>query len=140
MMAGPYRCTDMLVKVKDYAVGTSVPVGTVTGLDITLSYEGGTVDHVYGQDEGFISHGGRRAVFNLQRWFMTAGDTDLLYDLFNGKLPFELTGQIDGLNGSTVGISNCYANSWRPIMGDANTIIGEEIAGEGTGWGPTSIL
>lgn len=138
-LAGPYRCNDMLVKVKDYSVGTAVSVGTVTALDISLQYEGGAVEHVYGQDEGFISLGGKRATFTLQRWFMTAIDTDLLFDLFDGKLPFELTGEIDGLAGSTIGISNCVANTWRPIMGDANSIIGEEMSGEGTGWGPTNI-
>lgn len=132
-MAGPYRCTDVLVKVD------SSEVGVVNTMDMEFSYEGGTVEHVYGSDEGYISLGGKRATFTLTRWFMTATDTDLLFDLFNLKLPFELTGEVDGLANSTFGISNAVARIWKPILGDANSIVGEQVSGEGISWGPTNI-
>ena len=66
-MAGPYRCTDMLVKIDGSTVGV------VVGMEINVSYEGGTVDHVYGQNTGYISHGGKRGTFTLQRLLVDAG-------------------------------------------------------------------
>ena len=138
-MAGPYRCTDMLVKIGGYPGGATATVGVVNGLDIRFSYEGGNVEHFYGSDEGMISLGGKRTTYTLQRWFMTGADTDLLWDLFANKTDFELTGELDDVNSSKIGLSNCKANSWRPILGDANSIVGEELSGEGTGWGGTTI-
>lgn len=132
-MAGPYTCTNMLVQV------AGVTVGVVTGMDIALSREGGTVQHVYGSEEGYITHGGKRATFRLQRWFKTDTDTDLLFDLFDQKIAFTLQGELSGVSGSTVQLSNCKANSWRLILGDANTIVGEEISGEATSWSGTNI-
>lgn len=132
-MAGPYRCTNMLVKID------SSTVGVVNGLDISLSREGGTVDHVYGTGSGYITHGGDRGTFRIQRWFMTDTDTDLLYDLFNDKLPFELSGEINGVANSKLSLSNCKANAYRWITGDANTIVGEEVSGEAPSWTNTTI-
>lgn len=132
-MAGPYTCNDMLVTVD----GTSV--GVVTGLDISLAYEGGTVQHVYGSRGGYLSHGGKRATFRLQRWFMTDTDTDLLFDLFDLRLPFTVSGELSGVGSSTLTLSNCKANTWRLITGDANSIVGEEVSGEGVGWSGTTI-
>ena len=132
-MAGPYRCTDMLVKIDGSTVGV------VTGMEINVTYEGGTVDHVYGQNTGYISHGGKRGTFTLQRWFMTDSDTDLLFDLFDQRLAFALTGEIDGVANSTIGLSNCRANSWRPMLGDANTVVGEEVSGEAVDWNLTTV-
>ncbi len=132
-MAGPYRCTNMLVKID-----TST-LGVVNAFDITLSREGGTVEHVYGSSVGYITHGGDRATFTIQRWFFTDTDTDLLYDLFNGKTAFGLTGEISGVATTTLGLSNCKANTYKWITGDANSIVGEEISGEATSWGSTTI-
>ena len=132
-MAGPYRCTNMLVKINDSTLGV------VNALDISLSREGGTVEHVYGSSSGYITHGGDRATFTLQRWFFTDTDTDLLYDLFNDKLPFGLTGEVSEVDYTTLGLSNCKANTYRWITGDANSIIGEEISGEAVTWSATTI-
>ena len=109
-------------------------MGVVTGADITLAYEGGTVEHYYGSNIGAIPFGGKRATFRMQRWFMTDTDTDLLIDLFSDKVAFTASGEIDQVTGSTITLSGCKANSWRLIMGDANSVVGEEISGEGTNW------
>lgn len=133
-MPGPFRCTDMLVKIDNSTLGV------VIGTDIRLSWEGGTVEHVYGSDEGRIAHGGKRGTFRAQRWFMSDTDTDLLFDLFDTKTAFELSGEIDGVAGSLLVLSNCKANAWGLITGDANSIVGEEISGEAVSWGGTNIL
>ena len=131
-MAGPYRCTNMLVKVDGNTVGV------VTGMDIRLTKEGGTVDHVYGSETGFITFGGKRGTFTLNRWYMVSTeDTDLLYDLFNSSSTFTLSGEINGVSNTSITLTGCKAGSWRPITGDANSLIGEEITGESTGWSST---
>jgi hypothetical protein len=129
----PYTANVLTIQV----AGTTV--GVVTGLDISLTREGGTVTHVYGSNTGAIATGGDRATFRLQRWFMADTDTDLLYDLFNDKTGFVLQGQLAGMAGAVVSISGCKANTWRLITGDANAIVGEEVSGEGVGWTSTNI-
>jgi hypothetical protein len=132
----PYTGNILLVKVTP--VGSSiVTVGVVTGLDIALQREGGTVVHYYGSYTGDIAQGGNRATFRVQRWFMSDTDTDLLFDLFDQKTQFSLTSDLNAVATSSLVISGCYANSWKLITGDANSIIGEEISGEGTGWTAT---
>jgi len=130
-MAGPYTCNEMDVKID------SATVGVVTGMDIRLSREGAGVRHVYGSDDGFHVVGGKRGTFTLQRWYMTAGDTDLLFDLFDGEVDFNLSGEISGVANSQISLSNCRAYTWRPITGDANSDIAEEVTGESTGWEAT---
>lgn len=137
-MAGPYTANSMLIQVTP-AGGEAVTLGVVTALDINLSKEGGTVVHVYGSETGHIVTAGNRATFKIQRWFMSDTDTDLLYDIFNDKTMFTLSGGITGVSNSTISISGCRANSWRPVFGDANAIVAEEISGEGTGWTGTNI-
>jgi len=129
-MAGPYTCNDMLLKID----GATLDV--VTGLDIELRYEGG-LRHTYGSDTGKIVIGGKSATFRIQRWYKTASDDDLFFDLFNLKLPFSLSGEIDGVSNSSITLSNCQALSWKPITGDANTEVGEEITGFATSWTST---
>lgn len=130
----PYTANVMVIQINGSTVGT------VTGLDISLAREGGTVTHFYGSNSGSIATGGDRATFRLQRWFMSDTDTDLLYDLFNDKAGFTLSGALTDVAGSTISISGCKANTWRPITGDANAIVGEEVSGEGIGWSGSSIL
>jgi len=131
-MAGPYTCNDMLMKINGNTVGV------VTGSDIRLSREGAGIQHVYGSDEGHHVVGGKRGTFSLQRWFMTDTDTDLFWDVFDLELPFSLSGEVSGLSSSSqVTLSNCRAYTWRPITGDANSAIGEEITGECTTWAAT---
>lgn len=114
-------------------------------MDIELLKEK-RIEHVYGstttreEGEGRHARGGHRATFRLQRWFHTDTDTDLLFDLFDLDLPFALSGELDGVTGSTINLSNCEANRWRLITGDANSTVGEEISGESTSWAGSSIL
>ena len=131
-MAGPYRCTSMLVKVN------AATVGVVTGMDINLTKEGGTVEFVYGSETGFITFGGKRGTFTLSRWFyVSTEDTDLLYDLFNDGTTFTLSGEINGVSNTTITLTGCKARTWKPVTGDANSLVGEEISGEATGWSST---
>ena len=127
-MAGPYTCNDMLVKIDTNTVGV------VTGMDIRLAREGASVQHVYGSDEGYHVVGGKRGTFTVARWFQTDSDLDLFFDLFHSELPFSLSGELDGIANSQVTLSNCRAYTWRPITGDANSAVGEEITGESTTW------
>jgi len=130
-MSGPYTCNDMLVKID------GATIGVVTGLDIRLSREGAAIQFVYGLDTGYHVVGGKKGTFTLTRWFETDTDKDLLYDLFDLELPFSLSGEIDGLNNSQLTLSNCRAYTWRPVTGDANTAVGEEITGEAVTWTAT---
>jgi len=127
-MAGPYTCTKMLLKIDTNTVGV------VTGSDIGLQREGAGIQFVYGSETGYHVIGGKKATFTLQRWYMTDTDTDLLYDLFNDKIPFSLSGEIDGKAGSQLTLSNAVAYTWKFITGDANTTVGEEVTGEAVTW------
>ena len=130
-MAGPYTCNDMVVEID------GVAVGVVTGMDIRLSREGAGVRHVYGSDTGYHVVGGKRGTFTLQRWYMTATDTDLLFDLFDLELPFSLSGEIYNVSNSQITLSGCRAYTWRPVTGDPNSDVGEEVTGEAVGWEAT---
>lgn len=114
-----------------------ITVGVVNAMDIRLSREGASVQHVYGSDEGYHVVGGKRGTFSLQRWFMTDSDTDLLWDLFDLELPFSLSGEITGVANSRITLSNSRAYTWRPITGDANSTVGEEVTGESVTWSAT---
>jgi hypothetical protein len=120
----------MLVKINGSTLGV------VTGLDIRLSREGAAVNFVYGSDSGYHVVGGKKGTFTLNRWFMTDSDTDLLFDLFDLELPFTLSGEISGVT-STLTLSNCRAYTYRPVTGDANSAVGEEVTGEAVGWSAT---
>jgi len=137
-MAGPYTCKKMLVKIDGNTIGV------VTGTDIELLKEK-RIEHVYGSaagraaGEGRHARGGQRATFRIQRWFLTDTDTDLLFDLFDLDLPFSLSGELDGIASSKLNLSNCEANRYRLITGDAHSTVGEEISGEATSWAGTEI-
>jgi len=122
----------MVVKVNDTILGV------VEGFDIELSYEGG-VTHRYGSKEGKHSVGGKKATFTIRRWYMADDDTDLLFDLFNNRIPFSLYGYLiddegNTITGSQVMLSNCIIYRWRPRTGAANDIVGEEASGQATAW------
>ena len=123
----------MLIKIN------AATIGVVEGASIELEIEGGIV-HTYGSRYGKHAAGGKRATFSVRRWFMTDTDTDLLYDLFNDELLFFLSGEIDGITGSIVNLSDCRIYRWRPVMGGANDIVAEEASGEATSWLGTNIL
>lgn len=131
-MAGPYKLVNCVIKID------SNTVGVVEGASMELTIEGG-VAHYYGSDTGAHAQGGQRATFSLRRWYKSDTDTSLLYDLFNDVLAFELTGELSGVSGSIITLSDCRAYAYRPIMGGPNDIMAEEITGEAVTWitGPT---
>lgn len=138
VMAGPYTCNSMTVKVQG-AGDTEKTLGVVVGLDIELSKEGG-VQHRYGSVTGKHVRGGEKATFRAQRWYMSDADTDLLFDLFNDDIEFSLTGEIAGHAGSELYLNSCMGYRYRLITGDANSVVGEEVSGEATSWEGTNIL
>jgi len=122
----------MLVKIDGNALGV------VVGTDIELFQEGG-VEGVYGSTSGKHARGRKGATFRIQRWFMTDTDTDLLFDLLDLELPFTLSGEIDGVAGSKLNLSDCEGYRYRLITGDANSRIGEELQGEAVSWAGSTI-
>jgi len=131
-MAGPYRCTNMVIKIDGNTVGV------VEAFDIDLSFEGG-VEPYFGSRTGKHAKGGKRATFTLRRWFMADADTDLLWDLFNLELPFSLSGELIDNAGASVAnskstLSDCQIYRWRPRTGAAGDIVAEEASGEAVNW------
>lgn len=136
-MAGPYRCVNMVITV---TVGsTEYTIGVVEGLDIDLSYIGGT-EPIYGSRKRRHSAGSKMASFTLTRWYYAdTGQEDLLFNLFDNETEFALTGSLLDANDSpvsntTVTITGCRLYRWRPRTGGADDIIGEEASGQGTDW------
>jgi len=137
-MAGPYRCVNMVVSMmvdeQEYTIGV------VEGLDIDLSYVGGT-EPVYGTRTPKHSAGSKKATFSLTRWYCAdEGQEDLLYRLFNEELEFTLSGYLldphteEEVEKTKITITGCRLYRWRPRTGGADDIIGEEASGSGTGW------
>ncbi len=110
-----------------------VTLGVVEGANIECEIEGG-IEQRYGSRTGKHAAGGKRATFSLRRWFMDDTDTDLLVDLFDDEVPFAVTGQISGLSGSLLTLSDCRIYRYRLIMGGANDIVAEEGQGEAASW------
>ena len=130
-MPDAYKCVQVVVTVH------GVTVGVVDSLTMELEHEGGA-EHVYGTVTPRHAIGGNRATYSVRRWFMVDADPDLLFDLFETKVPFTMSGQVSGVANSTVTLSNCIAYSYRPVFGAANDKTGEEISGEATSFtGPT---
>ena len=132
-----YRCTNMVVKITQS--GNVFTLGVVEGMDIDLGYEGGP-EAVYGSRTKKHSAGSKTVTFTLTRWFY-ADDykEDLLLDLFDGELEFDLEGYLIDNSGDTIAhtsikITGCRLYRWRPRTGGADDIIGEEASGSGTGW------
>jgi len=137
-MAGPYRCVNMVVSITVDEV--EYIIGVVEGLDIDLSYVGGT-EPVYGTRTPKHSAGSKKATFSLTRWYYAdAGQEDLLYSLFDGELTFTLSGYLldphdeTEVSNTKITITGCRLYRWRPRTGGADDIIGEEASGSGTGW------
>lgn len=132
-MAGPFKAKRLRV-----TVATSI-VGVVEGLSVELIKEGG-IEFFYDSETGKHARGTRHATFSIRRWYMTDTDTDLIFDLFNDDIPFTLSGQITGVTGSTVNLSDCMIYRYRLVTGTANDIVAEEASGEAVDWTGTSIL
>jgi hypothetical protein len=137
-MAGPFRCVNMVVTIN--IDSTDYVVGVVEGLDIDLSYTGGT-EPVYGTRTPRHSAGSKKATFTLTRWYYAdAGQEDLLYRLFRDELTFTLKGHLldphaeTEVSNTSITITGCRLYRWRPRTGGADDIIGEEAQGQGTGW------
>ena len=122
-MAGPYKLVNVLIKID----GSTVEVVESASMELTI--DGGVVFY-YGSTSGKHSEGGEKASYSLRRWYKTATDTSLLYDLFSGKVPFSLTAEVSGVANSTITLSDCQAYTYRPVMGAPNDIMAEEISGE----------
>jgi hypothetical protein len=130
LTVGPFKAVNALVKVN----GTTV--GCIEGFDPSLQWDGG-IEHFYGSLTGRHAIGGKKATFTARRWLMADDDTDLFYDLMNGKVPFSLSGEIDGLANSQLSLSNCIAYGYKHRYGSAGDIVGEEISGEAVDWSAT---
>ena len=131
-MAGPFKAKRLRVIV------AGVTLGVVEGLSIELIKEGG-IEFYYDSETGKHAKGTRHATFSVRRWFKTDTDTDLLYDLFNDDIPFTLSGQLTGVSGSTVNLSDCEIYRYRLVTGTANDIVAEEASGEAVDWAGTDI-
>ena len=131
-MAGPYKGKDLVIKID----GNTLAV--VEAIDIGLEREGGIVG-VFGSATGYHAKGMKRATFTVRRWVATDTDTDLLYDLYDLDLPFELSEEVSGVSNTKLSISNCEAYRYRYVTGGVNEIIAEEISGEGVQWDNTNI-
>lgn len=136
-MAGPYRCTNMVLSIT--VDSTEYIVGVVEGVDIDLSYAGGAEPY-YGSRIRRHSAGSKAITFTLTRWFYTdEGQEDLLLNLMDNETEFTLAGHLvdsEGLeiSNTTVTITGCRLYRWRPRTGGADDIIGEEGSGQGTNW------
>jgi len=126
-MGAPYKCVDVKVTVH------GVTVGVCQSLTMELSREGG-IEHVYDTDVGKHAIGGKRATFTVRRMFYADSDLDLFIDMMDDKIPFTLTGEIDGIAASQILLSDCIAYRYRPVYGAPNDTTGEEITGEAATW------
>ena len=131
-MAGPYKCKKMRVTI---VVGaTQYTLGVVEGFDIECTKEGGVVPH-YDSETGKHAVGTRSATFRIRRWFKADdSNTDLIYDLFNDETHFNLYGEIAGVAGSRIALSDCLLYTYAPRTGGANDIAAEEGSGEARDW------
>lgn len=129
---GPFKCKRM--RVSALQAGLGYILGVVEGFEIELLKEGGVVPH-FDSETGKHAVGTRHATFRLRRWFKTdTGQTDLLYDLFTNEIHFNLTGEITGVSGSAITLSDCLIYNYGPKTGTANDIVSEEARGEALDW------
>lgn len=127
-MAGPFKCKRMRIMIGN------ATLGVVEAYDIELLKEGGVTPH-YDSETGRHTIGTRHATFRLRRWLQTdVGQEDLIYDLFDGETPFNMSGEITGESGSKITLSSCLIYSYAPRTGGANDIIAEEARGEALDW------
>lgn len=117
-------------------------LGIVEGLSIELIKEGG-IEFYYASETGKHAKGTRHATFTIRRWFgadETAVKRGLLYELFNGDIPFSLIAKVDDQGDMMVFLSDCEIYRWRPITGTANDIIAEEAVGEAVDWTSGTVI
>ena len=125
-MVNAYKCTGVTVKIDDNTLGV------VESLTMELEWEGG-LENVYGTEDGKHVLGGKRASFTVRRWYWVDTDTDLFVDIFDGKLPFSLSGELAASAGKIL-LSDCMAYRYRPVYGAPNDKVGEELSGEAAAW------
>jgi len=153
-MAGPYKakrmrvtviphgeyCTEPPTMPTGWTQGNSYILGVVEGMDIELIKEGGIVPH-YDSEQGKHAIGTRHATIRIRRWFKAdKRQTDLIFDLFNNEVIFNLTGELTNVQGSTLTLSGCLIYTYRPVTGGANDIVSEEGRGECVDWDGTGIF
>lgn len=131
-MTDPYKCKKARLSVK--VNGYTYILGTVEASDIQLVKEGGVAFH-YDSETGKHAIGTRHATFKLRRWFKTdTGKTDLIFTLCDKEIHFNLEGEVAGVSGSMLGLSDCVVYGYKPVTGAANDIISEEANGEAVDW------
>ena len=137
LQSGPFRCTNMLVKLT-YG-GTTYIVGVVEGYDINIGYKGGAEPY-YGSRIRKHSAGSKEATFAITRWFYSdAGQENLLLDMFLNEVEFSLEGDLQTNDGvaiphTQIQLTGCRGYKYRPRTGHADDIIGEEMSGQATNW------
>lgn len=137
LQSGPFRCTNMLVKLVSGI--TTYTVGVVEGFDINMGYKGGPEPH-YGSRIGVHSAGSKEATFAITRWFYAdTGQENLLLDLFLAETEFTLEGDLQtnagvAIPNTQIQLLHCRMYKYRPRTGHADDIIGEEASGSATDW------
>ena len=126
----PYKAKSLVLTV------LGVTMDVVEGASIELEKEGG-VEGYYGSATGKHAIGMKKGTFSIRRWLKDNSDPDLLYDLFDGEVPFNLSGEISGVSNSTLTLSDCIIYRHRWVMGGVNDIIAEESSGEACGYSST---
>ncbi len=127
---GPFKCKRARLSVR--IGGNTYILGVVEASDIELIKEGGVAFH-YDSETGKHAVGTRHATFRLRRWFKTdTGKTDLFFNLMQNETRFNLEGEVAGIAGSMLGLSDCLLYGYRPVTGGANDIYSEEARGEAT--------
>ena len=124
MVNPAYTCRNVTVSVH------GVTCGVIESLTIELEREGG-IESVYGSEQGVHVLGGTKGTYTARRWFLVDTDTDLFFDLFDGKTPFSIIGTVAS---TTITLSNCIAYRYRPVYGAPADKVGEEISGESTNY------
>jgi len=122
-----YTCTEMKLTLD------SVVLDVVEGADIELERAGG-VEGFYNSETGKHAIGMKRGRFTVRRHLRDNLDSDLIFDLFDNKLPFSLSGEIDGVANSQLVLSDCIIYRYRWVMGGVNDIVAEEAQGECLNW------
>jgi hypothetical protein len=142
-MTGAYRCTDL--KITATVNGLNYICDVVTAFDCDFSYEGGS-EPVYGQRSPKHSAGSKAIKFALTRMFYAdSGNESLFLDLFTGEDEFTLTTNLidkSGVDiaGTAVQLIDCRVYNYKPIMGNANDVLGEQISGEGLNWDLSGVV
>lgn len=130
----------MVLRIYTRSCQKGYVLGVVEGTDIQLGYANSKSEPVVGSQMPILSSGVYQVTFTISRfYFSDSNQKDLFIALFSTQTSFSLEGTIydnrgNEVTGSTLQIMGCKILKYRPIMGNANDIIGEEASGYGTNW------